>query len=172
MFHLHLSRRLVIAAGAVLAVSAGATPALAAVSSHAMPPRTLKSEIKQAESTPLGAAIVRQDNLTRLNSNLDRADITKFAANLKAREKAEAAVQAVAPKSSGHQVEIKREWLKGMQYLTTSDRLLLQYLHGYANGHAADQLRITGLKDSTRGNDLTGWAFNALWGNPGPLPRN
>jgi hypothetical protein len=115
---------------------------------------------------------VRQDNLTRLNSNLDRAAIKKFAANLKAREKAEAAVQAVAPKSSGHQVEIKREWLNGMQYLMTSDRLLLEYLHGDAKGHAADQLRITGLKDATDGNVLTGWAFNALWGNPGPLPRN
>jgi hypothetical protein len=50
--------------------------------------------------------------------------------------------------------------------------LLLEYLHGYAKGHAADQLRITGLKDSTYGNDLTGWAFNALWGSPGPLPRH
>ena len=172
MSHLHLSRRLVIAASTALVVGAGATPALAAVSPHAGPTRTLNSEIKQAESTPLGAAIVRQGNLTRLNSPLERAEIKVYAANLTARKKAEAVVKAVAPKPGGRQSEIKREWLKGMQYLTTSDQLFLDYLHGDARGQAAEHLRITGLNDATYGDGLTGWAFNALVGDPGPLPRH
>ncbi len=176
MSYLHVSHRPMVAALAVLAMGVGAAPALAAASPRVKPTRPTPAQLKKIDSTPLGAAIEKQSKLIQLNIEtgtpaLDRAAVTKLTANRTACERAASAVAAVAAKPGGRQPEIKREWLKGVRVLALSDQQLAAYYRSYAKGEESAGKLDTAITNSNYGDGLTGWAFNGLTGNPGPLPK-
>jgi hypothetical protein len=176
MSYLHLSRRSLVVATAVCAMGVGAGPALAATSPHAAPAGQTKAQLIEIESTPLGAAIEQQSKLIQLNIEtgtpaFDRTAVTKLIANRTACEKAASAVSSVASRQGGRQPEIKREWLKGVRVLALADQQFAAYYRSYAKGEESASKLNTAITNSNYGDGLTGWAFNGLTGNPGPLPK-
>jgi hypothetical protein len=176
MSYLHLSRRLIVVAITVFAVGAGAASALAAASPHLTPKGPTSAQLKKLDSTPLGAAIEQQSKLIQLNIEtgtpaLDRAAVTKLTANRTACDKAASAVSPVTARTGGRQPEIKREWLKGVRLLAFSDQQFAAYYRSYAKGEESESKLNTAIANSNYGDGLTGWAFNGLTGNPGPLPK-
>jgi hypothetical protein len=141
-----------------------------------IPAATPSRDDREPTVLVVGAAIEQQGKLIQLNIQtgtpaLDRQAVAKLTANRRVCEKAATAVAAVAARPGGRQPEIKREWLKGVRLLARSDQQVAAYYRAYAKGEeSASELR-TAIANSNYGDGLTGWAVNALTGNPGPLPK-
>jgi hypothetical protein len=172
------SHFLAVAAATLVALGAGATPALASGPSPlAAPTVPTPAQLAKLDSTPLGAAIERQDKLIQENvSTAGRKAIAQLTANHTACEKAVKTVAAVAAQPGGRppkigQPEIKREWLKGVRLLANGDLQLAAYFRA-SDKHEGSMGKLhTALTNLDYGDLLTGWAFNALIRNPGPLPK-
>ncbi len=172
----HLPRRLTIGAIVVMTSGVGAVPALAAAGPRVMPTGPTPTQLKKIDSTPLGRAIDQQGKSIRLNlqtgtPRLDREAIPKLTSNSKTCEKAASAVAAVPAQPGGRQPEIKREWVKGAHVLALADQQLAAYFRAEGKGDGSAAKLHTALSNSNYGDGLTGWAFNGLTGNPGPLPK-
>ena len=173
MPHPHLPRYLTLGALAVLISGVGAAPALAVASPRVTPTGPTPTQLKKIDSTPLGRAIEQQRRSIQLNlqtgtPRLDREAVPKLTANHTACEKAASAVAAVRP--GGRQPEIKREWLKGARLQALGDQQLAAYFRAELKGDGSSAQLHTALTNLNYADGLTGWAFNGLTANPGPLP--
>jgi hypothetical protein len=91
--------------------------------------------------------------------------------NQTACDEAVTAVQRVRARPA--QRRVQRYWILGTRLQATGDRQLIFALRAYDGGHKAAGKRYlaAALASLDRGDGFTGWAENALLGDPGPPPH-
>jgi hypothetical protein len=101
----------------------------------------------------------------------NRKVIAQLTRNQTACRQAVTAVRRIPARPA--QRKLKHYWIKGTRLQATGDRQLISALRAYDDGHKAAGRRYltAALESLDHGDGYTGWAENALPGDPGPVPH-